>query len=102
MLEFPGSPGMTALPEPYRPSNSDDGEAFMAQWCYCCIRDRAARDEAGDPSEGCSILACAMAGDQPAEWICGGGQGPRCTKFQLDEGQEYLPLDPAAVIRPLL
>lgn len=72
----------------------------MGQWCHCCIRDRSARED--DPSDGCSIVADAMAGEQPAEWIYGEDERPRCTKFQLDEGQEYLPLDPAAVIRPLL
>jgi hypothetical protein len=75
----------------------------MEQWCHCCVRDRAARDEEeGDPSDGCSILADAMAGQQPPEWIYGADNRPRCRKFELDEGQEYLPLDPNAVIRPLL
>jgi hypothetical protein len=87
---------------PYRPSNGTEGECFMEQWCHCCVLDRAARDEACDPSEGCRILADAFAGLQPSQWIYGEDGKPRCTSFQFDEGQEYLPLDPNAVIRPLL
>lgn len=89
-------------PEPYRPSNGCEGDSFMARWCALCVRKPF--DPDGD---GCEILNMTMAcpsvwdDDYPPEWRQDGPAGPRCTAFR-ESIDEPGPLDPAAVIRPLL
>lgn len=83
-------------PHPYRPSNSTEGEWFMSRWCYGC----AAYGESMEESP-CEILGDALAGGEPAEWRDDGPKGPRCTAFR-ENPDDPGPLDPAAVIRPLL
>lgn len=92
-------------PTPYRPSSGSEGDAFMGVWCAKCIRDRARRE---DPeADGCAIIALTMALDvddphYPKEWIESPDHGnPICTAFSTDP-DEPQPLDPDAVIRPLL
>ena len=53
----------------YRPSNGTEGEMFMAQWCYRCIKEN-----------GCTILTGAMVGKQPKQWVR--NPDPQCTSFQ--------------------
>lgn len=98
---------MDASVELYRPSNGTEGECFMALWCNCCQRDRAAREPDGDPGDGCSILAMTMAVgiDDPAyppEWRHSDDGRPICAAFVWDGEAKPQPLDPVAVIRPLL
>lgn len=90
---------------PYRPSNGSEGEAFMGTWCARCERDRARRD---DPdADGCDIIVMTMAlgindPAYPAEWIISPDhRRPICTAFTTDPGAPE-PLDPNAVMRPLL
>jgi hypothetical protein len=85
---------------PYRPSNSSEGEWFEAEWCDKCIRDG---QEIG--CDGCDILARGLAfgiGDPgfPTEWQIEGGKA-RCDGFHPIDPLAQ-PLDPAAVVRPLL
>lgn len=90
--------------EKYRPSNGTEGECFMAQWCARCERDRARREDF--EADGCPIVVNTMAygiddPEYPQEWRRDGPQGPRCVAFAaVDSGDQ--PIDPAAVIRPLL
>jgi hypothetical protein len=86
---------------PYRPSNGTEGDIFIAQWCAVCSRNGWS-DEDGD---ACDILTRSFVypvddPDYPQEWVMG-DRGPGCTAFALSRG-EALPLDPAAVVRPLL
>ena len=88
-----------ASAQPYRPSNGTEGECFMGRWCAGCARD-AYGDASFAPGEGeqCEILANAMAGAQPPEWIAD-DRGPRCTAF-VDDGTPIF--DPNAAIGLLL
>ena len=79
----------------YRPSNSTEGEWFMSRWCYQCDAFGAFDDESP-----CPVLGDALAGIPVDKWRSDGPAGPRCTAFR--ENGEPGPLDPAAVIRPLL
>lgn len=70
--------------EPFQPSNSDHGYAFMAAWCDHCEKDRRHRKDENKP--GCKILLYTMAfnvGDPeyPKEWRKDGPEGARCTAF---------------------
>lgn len=93
-------------PQKYRPSNGTEGCAFEAAWCADCKKEQPYRDT-GEPSDGCHILANAYAFDiddeqYPKEWV-EDGLGPRCTAFDhVDTEDNPEPLDPNAVIRPLL
>lgn len=96
---------MTAQMQPYRPSNGSEGESFMAVWCAKCERDRAHREDRDAP--GCPIIVDTMAfavddPKYPPEWQISADHGrPICTAFTSDpEAPE--PLDPSAVVRPLL
>ncbi len=89
---------------PYCPSNGTEGEAFYSRWCAHCVRDRRGREEEAD---GCDILNRTLLlrpndPDYPKEWRDDGPSGPRCTAFLSPEEDPWEPLDPAAVIRPLL
>lgn len=92
-------------PESYRPSNGTEGEAFMNTWCGKCVRDRARWED--DEADGCEIIANAMAlnvddPSYPREWIISPDHGrPICTAFTTDPDGPA-PLDPCAVVRPLL
>ncbi len=77
----------------YRPSNGTEGEWFMSRFCYHCLAD--------SEESPCEILGEAMAGGEPDEWREDGPRGPRCTAFR-ENPEDPGPLDPAAVIRPLL
>ena len=83
-------------PEPYRPSNGTEGEAFMARWCYQC----ADLGGTGDVAP-CPILGDTLAGLEVPQWRQDGPAGPRCTAFR-ESPDDPGPLDPAAVVRPLL
>lgn len=77
---------------PYRPSNGTDGEWFMGRFCYRCCRD--------DEDNPCEILGNTLAGLPAVEWVQD-DRGPRCTAF-ADDPEQPPPLDPDAVVRPLL
>lgn len=88
---------------PYRPSNGTEGEIFYSAWCRHCVREQAFRADPED-AEGCSIYALSMAfaidhPSYPQEWVRN-DRGPGCLSFQ-EEGTDG-PLDPNAVVRPLL
>lgn len=96
-----------ARAELYRPSNGTEGECFIRGWCAVCRHDRAARDSRGEPGDGCDILAWTMAVDidspkYPKEWRYGDDGQPICTAFCWDDKEPNQPIDPAAVVRPLL
>lgn len=94
---------------PYRPSNGTEGEIFMAQWCDRCTINLNYR---GDPDneEPCQIMGDTMIYNvddpqYPKEWILSPDSGqPRCTAYRdvWEKGEPVEPLDPNAVIRPLL
>jgi hypothetical protein len=89
---------------PYRPSNGTEGEIFMSAWCAKCVRDRARRE--GDPFEGCDIITMTMAFDidhpsYPDAWVQDDDGTPSCLEFTA-ENEADQPIDPAAVVRPLL
>lgn len=82
---------------PYRPSNATEGMAFTASWCARCTRNGAD----GCPIETATMLFPVDHPDYPKEWREDGPSGPRCTAFEPIRADEQ-PLDPAAVVRPLL
>lgn len=92
----------------YRPSNGTEGECFMGRWCAVCRHDRPAREPDGDPADGCSILCRTFATtstddpEYPREWRYSNDGHPVCTAFCWDDTEPHQPLDPDAVIRPLL
>jgi hypothetical protein len=89
---------------PYRPSNGTEGEIFMSAWCARCMRDQARRE--GDAFAGCEIITLTMAFEiddpsYPQAWVQDDDGAPSCLEFEAeDEGDQ--PLDPRAVVRPLL
>lgn len=90
---------------PYRPSNGTEGDCFQNRWCCHCVDYPPDMSALGAP-DPCPILLNAMAlavddPDYPAEWRQDGPKGPRCTAFR-ENPDDPAPLDPAAVIRPLL
>lgn len=93
------------MSQTYRPSNGSEGEAFMGVWCSKCERDRARRED--HDADGCEIIALTMAlsiddPNYPSEWIISPDHGrPICTAFTSDPAMPT-PLDPNAVVRPLL
>ncbi len=87
----------------YRPSCGSEGADFMQRWCGKCALDRAFQQGEGD---SCDIAAATMAFDitdpeYPDEWRKDGPAGARCTAFQAIDSM-VIPLDPSAVVRPLL
>jgi len=78
----------------YRPSNGTEGEWFMSRWCHQC----EALEEVGT-GEPCPILGDALAGLDVEQWRIRRGS-PCCIAFR--KNGEPAPLDPAAVVRPLL
>lgn len=54
----------------YRPTNGTEGDIFMGQFCFRCIKESR-----------CSILTGAMAGKSPRQWVQD-DDGPRCTSFR--------------------
>jgi len=65
--------------EPYRPSNGDEGERFMASFCFKCALDRS-----DDP---CQIINATMVYEvddsrYPQEWQYGDDGQPFCSKFE--------------------
>jgi len=88
----------------YRPSNGTEGEIFMSQWCARCSRDRARRE--GDAFDGCEIIFLTMAYDvddpsYPKAWVQDDDGAPSCLEFAGEDADDQ-PLDPLAVVRPLL
>lgn len=51
----------------WKPSNSDQGYAFLAYWCSTCTRDKAFREgveiEECDDSEKCEIIGASFRGE---------------------------------------
>ncbi|WP_278983242.1 hypothetical protein [Sphingobium yanoikuyae] len=88
----------------YRPSNGTEGEIFMSQWCAKCTLDRGRRE--GDAFDGCEIIDLTMAYDiddpsYPDAWVRDDDGTPHCLKFAPEDVSDQ-PLDPLAVVRPLL
>lgn len=50
-------------------SNGTEGEAWMANWCGRCLVDAPFRNGLRG-AIGCPLLAVALSGRTPAEWIC--------------------------------
>lgn len=96
---------MTDTPILYRPGSGSEGAQFAYSWCDRCTADQAHRETDG-MADGCEILARTFAleihhPNYPKEWRRDGPSGPRCTAFTAsDEANQ--PLDPSAVVRPLL
>ena len=65
-VEKAGLPG-----EQYTPSNSDEGYAFLGDWCANCQRDKAMREgcdfDECDDNEKCDIIAASFRGEA-VEW----------------------------------
>lgn len=74
----------------YRPANGTEGEEFEAKFCRrCACDDEAAVMERGEA--GCPILADALAGAQPSQWVQDVPAGPKCTAFvERREGVDEL------------
>lgn len=73
--------------EKYRPSNGDEGMAFMDRWCDRCQKDAAFQSGAGD---GCPIAAVTFIYQvddpkYPTEWQYGEDGQPKCTAFVATE-----------------
>lgn len=49
-------------------SNSTMGDIWMAQWCDRCLRDAPYRNNLKGAT-GCEILATALCGQTPVEWL---------------------------------
>jgi hypothetical protein len=77
--------------KPYRPSNFIEAMAFNERYCVHCRYDEAD----GDPCVlfGLATLFSIGDPDYPAEWITGGGAGPRCTAFSPIDGLPPPPAD---------
>lgn len=76
----------------WTPSNSDQGYAFIEDWCGRCARDKAIREglplENCDDSEICQIIARSFR-SQAIEWREQDGK-VFCTEFvPADEGVQY-------------
>ncbi len=89
--------------ELFRPHCGSAGADFMNAWCGRCQLDAAFRDGTGG---SCRIAADTMRFDvtdpeYPREWRQDGPQGPRCTAFVPVDVSDQ-PIDPTAVVRPLL
>ncbi len=88
------------MSESYHPSNSTEGEIFIAKWCQHCVHIGGVDDK-----DSCQILGDSFAFDidhksYPTAWVQDDESGPQCTEFSTEDG--VVPLDPRAVIRPLL
>lgn len=74
-MELPG--------EHYQPGSSDEGYAFLEQWCTKCQRDKAMREGCDfddcDDDEKCEIIAASFRGEA-VEWR-DTGTGLICTAF---------------------
>ena len=72
--------------QPYRPSNSTEGEIFESEWCSKCKKE----DELYLTGEGgCEILGRALAFmtdnlEYPKEWVRIDGM-PQCSAFKKTE-----------------
>jgi hypothetical protein len=92
------------LPQPYRPSNGDEGCWFQQKFCDRCEREREYREKERSP---CSILGLTMAldiddPDYPKQWV-EDENGPRCTAFRPEGSppQEQLDRDRARYERAM-
>jgi len=70
---------MSGIIETYRPSNADEGWAFIGRFCENCHHDDAHTEKY------CQILGRTMGlreddPDYPKEWVIENGE-PRCTAF---------------------
>lgn len=62
-------------------SNSTMGDMWMGQWCENCQEDVAFTQ--GDTENGCPLLALAMIGRTPKEWVkVPGSQDYVCSEFK--------------------
>lgn len=64
----------------YKPANGTEGEAFEERFCRRCACDDVVAVVEGD-SDGCPIIARAIGGDQPRQWVQDVPGGPLCTAF---------------------
>ena len=88
--------------QPYRPSNSSEGDAFQARWCEGCERDAAYRRRevvGGWEAEGCKILSSTMLLDvddeeYPPEWVYNDRGVPVCLAFVAEGKTVPDPPDP--------
>lgn len=88
----------------YRPTNASEGDVFMGVWCARCERDRGHRENP-ETSDGCPILIATLGysinhPDYPAAWVVVDGKAI-CSEFEACDA-DNVPLDPNAVVRPLL
>lgn len=67
-----------SAPEPYRPSNSSEGQHFYSQWCDQCTCENI-KPEA-DENKECQIFTDSLLGQVP-EWVYKYGT-PTCTAFK--------------------
>lgn len=83
-------------------SNGTEGYAWMAQWCYRCHqpaevawrRYEEGKRKTAPKGGGCPLLACALSGKTPVEWIdTWDGRGPypiddryHCIEFRGPDG----------------
>lgn len=86
----------------YRPANGTEGEAFADRLCRRCACDseEALLDMSHD---GCPLLADALAGAQPSQWVqdVPGIEGPTCKAFVERQEGETIILDPYQAERDL-
>jgi hypothetical protein len=81
-------------------SNGTEGEGWMDNWCYRCAVD--APFQRGAEPLGCPLIAVALLGKTPAEWVeqpwteTGPPLADRyhCTEFRPDDGGDADPPPP--------
>lgn len=82
LLDAWDDPVRPAQGEPYRPSNSTEGDAFSTAWCERCQRGDEARAAGGDC--GIFLRTCAFSigdDDYPTEWQHDANGMPSCLAF---------------------
>lgn len=77
---------LSAVGQPYRPSNGTEGEFFHERWCADCKRDAAFQQDP-DFGDSCPLICNAMAfnighPEYPTEWIYGEDGQPECKAFE--------------------
>ncbi|WP_410633321.1 hypothetical protein [Amycolatopsis sp. cmx-4-83] len=64
-------------------SNGTEGETWMANWCYRCLRDAPHRNMG--KGSGCPLILVAMMSRTPAEWL----DGPRDEQGRYSMADQY-------------
>jgi hypothetical protein len=82
-MTYEPTPGL--LPgEQYKPSNSDEGYGFIAEFCQQCARDKSCREGCDiddcDDNEKCEILGASFRGEA-VEWRELEGNEVTCIAF---------------------